>query len=100
MTERAGPEPTNAEAWDEDRFFEAIAELVMLHSPSGVEGEVNRYLLDRFEALGVEHWQDQADNIVVRLAGSGKGEKGKRGAGRKRWRLPGTRMRLAGLSNE
>lgn len=60
---------TEADSWSEDRFFEAIAQLVMLHSPSGVEGEVNRYLLDRLKALGVEHWQDSADNIVVRIAG-------------------------------
>ncbi len=58
-----------AESWSEDRFFEVISELVMLHSPSGVEGEVNAYLLQQFEAMGVEHWQDAADNIVVRIAG-------------------------------
>lgn len=57
------------DSWSEDRFFEAIAQLVMLHSPSGVEGEVNRYLFDRLKALGVEHWQDAADNIIVRIAG-------------------------------
>lgn len=55
--------------WPEDRFFDTISELVMLHSPSGVEGEVNEYLLNRLEALGVEHWQDEADNIVVRIKG-------------------------------
>ncbi|MGB3293974.1 MAG: M42 family peptidase [Phormidesmis sp.] len=60
---------TVIDSWSEDRFFEAITDLVMLHSPSGVEGEVNRYLLDRLKTLGVEHWQDSADNIVVRIAG-------------------------------
>ena len=60
---------SEADSWSEDRFFEAISDLVMLHSPSGVEAEVNRYLLDRLQALGVEHWQDSADNIVVRIAG-------------------------------
>ena len=54
--------------WNEDHFFDTISELVMLHSPSGVENEVNDYLLARLSALGVEHWQDQADNIVVRIA--------------------------------
>lgn len=57
----------NVDNWSEDRFFDTIAELVMLHSPSGVEGEVNAYLLQRLSALGVEHWQDAADNIVIRL---------------------------------
>ncbi|MEL6855427.1 MAG: M42 family peptidase [Cyanobacteria bacterium J06607_13] len=54
--------------WSDDRFFDTIAELVMLHSPSGVEGEVNAYLLERLSEIGVEHWQDEADNIVIRLA--------------------------------
>lgn len=61
------------DSWREDRFFETIAELVMLHSPSGVEDEINAYLLRKFEALGVEHWQDAADNIVVRIAGKAGG---------------------------
>ncbi len=41
----------------------------MCHSPSGVEQEVNRYLLDRLQTLGVEHWQDEADNIIARIPG-------------------------------
>lgn len=57
----------NVERWSEDAFFDAIAELVMRHSPSGVESEVNEYLLGRLASLGVEHWQDEADNIVVRI---------------------------------
>jgi putative aminopeptidase FrvX len=55
--------------WSDDRFFDEIAQLVMCHSPSGVEAEVNQYLLDRLAALGVEHWQDAADNIVVKIPG-------------------------------
>ncbi|MEO0705378.1 MAG: M42 family peptidase [Cyanobacteria bacterium J06649_5] len=39
----------------------------MLHSPSGVEEEVNRYLKEKLTVLGVEHWQDDADNIVIRI---------------------------------
>ncbi|MGD1904993.1 MAG: M42 family metallopeptidase [Leptolyngbyaceae cyanobacterium] len=52
-----------------DRLFETIAELVMCHSPSGAEHEVNAYLLDRLTALEVEHWQDEADNIIARIPG-------------------------------
>lgn len=60
--------------WDEDYFFDVIAELVMCHSPSGVECEVNDYLLKRLTDIGVEHWQDAADNIVVKIpAADGSG---------------------------
>ncbi len=61
------------QAWTDDRFFEAIAQLVMCHSPSGVEGEVNNYLLKRLSELGVDHWQDDADNIVIKIRGKGEG---------------------------
>ncbi|EDX85174.1 M42 glutamyl aminopeptidase superfamily [Synechococcus sp. PCC 7335] len=60
--------------WNDDHFFDTISELVMLHSPSGVEDEVNDYLLARLSGLGVEHWQDEADNIVVRLAAEVEGD--------------------------
>lgn len=55
--------------WDADRFFDVIEQLVLCHSPSGVEGEINAYLQQWLEALGVEHWQDDADNIVVKIPG-------------------------------
>ncbi|MEL7223507.1 MAG: hypothetical protein AAGL17_01300 [Cyanobacteria bacterium J06576_12] len=71
----------NAEIWPEDRFFDTISELVMLHSPSGVEGEVNDYLLNHLTALGVEHWQDAADNVVVRIAAAGERESESSGEG-------------------
>ena len=60
------------DGWSENRFFDTISDLVMLHSPSGVEGEVNAYLLARLQTLGVAHWQDAADNIVVKIAASGE----------------------------
>ncbi|MGD1898274.1 MAG: M42 family metallopeptidase [Phormidesmis sp.] len=59
------------DSWDEDHFFNTISELVMLHSPSGVESEVNQYLLNRLQDAGIEHWQDAADNIVIRIAAKG-----------------------------
>jgi putative aminopeptidase FrvX len=37
--------------WDYDRLFEIIEELVMHHSPSGVEAEINQLLMQRFAAL-------------------------------------------------
>lgn len=63
----------NSQAWTDDRFFEAIAQLVMCHSPSGVETEINNYLLTYLQELGVEHWQDDADNIVVLIKGEKEG---------------------------
>lgn len=52
-----------------DTLFHRIAELVMCHSPSGVETEINQYLIQTFTALGVEHWQDPADNIIAKIPG-------------------------------
>lgn len=58
---------------DYDTLYETITELVMCHSPSGAEQEVNEYLFERLSALGVEHWQDEADNVIARIPGEGKG---------------------------
>ncbi len=63
--------------WSEDCFFSAIAQLVMLHSPSGVEDEINQYLLTHLTAIGVEHWQDEADNIVIYLPSQSSDEPSK-----------------------
>jgi putative aminopeptidase FrvX len=62
--------------WDQDRFADTIEALVMLHSPSGAEQAINAYLLERLAALGVEHWLDEADNVVVKIPGVGDGEIG------------------------
>ena len=52
-----------------DRLFSTIEELVLHHSPSGAEAEINQLLLNRFAALGVEVWQDRADNIIAKISG-------------------------------
>jgi len=54
---------------DTDTLFARIAEMVLCHSPSGVETEINHYLIQAFTALGVEHWQDPADNIIAKIPG-------------------------------
>jgi putative aminopeptidase FrvX len=54
---------------DCDRLFSTIEELVLHHSPSGAEAEINQLLLKRFAALGVEVWQDRADNIIAKIPG-------------------------------
>jgi putative aminopeptidase FrvX len=53
-----------------DRLFDIISELVLHHSPSGVETQIDRLLLDRFAALGVESWQDRAGNIIAKIPGT------------------------------
>ncbi|MBE9033720.1 M42 family metallopeptidase [aff. Roholtiella sp. LEGE 12411] len=55
--------------WDYDHLFQIIEELVMHHSPSGVETEINQLLLQRFTELGVEVWCDRADNIIAKIPG-------------------------------
>lgn len=52
-----------------DALFETITDLVMCHSPSGAEQEINEYLHDHLTALGVHFWRDEADNLVVKIPG-------------------------------
>lgn len=52
-----------------DRLFDTIKELVLCNSPSGVETEINLELADRLTALNLEHWQDQADNVIAKIPG-------------------------------
>ncbi|GAX42850.1 peptidase M42 family protein [Tolypothrix sp. NIES-4075] len=54
---------------DYDNLFKIIEELVMHHSPSGVETEINRFLMQRFATLGVQVWCDRADNIIAKIPG-------------------------------
>ncbi|MEO0758623.1 MAG: M42 family peptidase [Cyanobacteria bacterium J06648_16] len=55
--------------WDYDQFFAVIEALVLCHSPSGVEHEVNAYLENYLQKKDVEYWQDEADNIVIKIPG-------------------------------
>ncbi|MBD2460702.1 M42 family peptidase [Oscillatoria sp. FACHB-1407] len=52
-----------------DTLFDTIATLVMHHSPSGAETEIDRFLMNRFQELGVEAWQDDAGNAIAKLPG-------------------------------
>ncbi|HEY9737675.1 MAG TPA: M20/M25/M40 family metallo-hydrolase, partial [Trichocoleus sp.] len=52
-----------------DDLFAQIESLVMCHSPSGAECEINQFLIEAFDALGVEHWRDDADNIIAKIPG-------------------------------
>lgn len=55
---------------DFDRLFATIETLVMHHSPSGAESEIDGYLLEQFAARGLETWQDDAGNVIARVAGA------------------------------
>ncbi len=54
---------------ESDRLFETIETLVLHHSPSGDEGEIDRWLLNRFQEIGVEVWQDAAGNVIAKTPG-------------------------------
>jgi putative aminopeptidase FrvX len=54
---------------DYDHLFGTIEELVLHHSPSGVEGEIDQLLISRFQAIGVEVWQDRAGNVIGKIPG-------------------------------
>lgn len=56
-----------------DDLFQQISDLVMRHSPSGVEGEIDAYLLERFRALGLEAWLDEAGNAIAKIPGRDSG---------------------------
>lgn len=52
-----------------EALFDRIADLVLCHSPSGVEGEINQRLITLFTEMGVEHWRDEADNLIAKIPG-------------------------------
>nr|MDQ3565599.1 M42 family peptidase [Pseudomonadota bacterium] len=56
-----------------DRLFKEIETLVMYHSPSGVEGEIDEFLLYRLRECGHEVIQDPAGNIIVKVSGRNEG---------------------------
>lgn len=52
-----------------DALFSTIEAMVLCHSPSGVETEINNWLIDYLGTLKVNHWQDEADNIIIKIPG-------------------------------
>ncbi|MBE9182091.1 M20/M25/M40 family metallo-hydrolase [Oculatella sp. LEGE 06141] len=57
-----------------DRLFETIEELVLHHSPSGAESEIDEWLQRRFQALGVNCWFDEAGNAIAKIPGREPGK--------------------------
>jgi putative aminopeptidase FrvX len=52
-----------------DRLFQTITELVFCHSPSGAEAEIDHYLMNKFQVLGLEAWLDAAGNAIAKIPG-------------------------------
>lgn len=52
-----------------DRLAAEISELVLCHSPSGWEDEIDRHLLEKLRPLGLTCWRDDAGNVVARIKG-------------------------------
>jgi len=52
-----------------DRLFATIEELVMHHSPSGAESEIDGWLLNKFAQIGVQAWLDKAGNVIALIPG-------------------------------
>jgi putative aminopeptidase FrvX len=57
----------------DDDLFQMISEMVMCHSPSGVEGEIDAYLTAALKTCGVDHWQDAAGNLIAKIVGRKEG---------------------------
>jgi putative aminopeptidase FrvX len=54
---------------DFDRLFSTITDLVLCHSPSGTEREIDQWLAAKFQALGLEFWLDEAGNGIAKIPG-------------------------------
>lgn len=56
-----------------DQLFETITELVLCHSPSGAETEIDQWLSQKFQALNqalnIETWLDAAGNFIAKIPG-------------------------------
>jgi putative aminopeptidase FrvX len=56
-----------------DKLFRLISDLVLCHSPSGMEQEIDAFILSWLESVGVEARQDDAGNIIARIPGANPG---------------------------
>lgn len=55
------------------RLYERIADLVMRHSPSGAEDEVDVFIMAELARSGVDCRQDEAGNIIATIPGRDNG---------------------------
>jgi len=54
-----------------DQLFELIGKLVLRHSPSGVEADVDELLREIFAALELAPYSDASGNLIVKIVGRG-----------------------------
>jgi putative aminopeptidase FrvX len=54
-------------------LFGSIRDLVMRHSPSGVEEEIDELLRARFQSMGLTATTDASGNMIVKIPGRGGG---------------------------
>lgn len=54
---------------DYNELFHTIETLIMFHSPSGWEMEINQYLLNYFAQINVPAYLDIADNVIAKIPG-------------------------------
>lgn len=54
-----------------DQLFELIGKLVLRHSPSGVEADVDELLRESFAALELAPYSDASGNLIVKIVGRG-----------------------------
>lgn len=55
------------------QLFDLICALVMRHSPSGAEMEIDEFLKAKFAELGQPAFQDLAGNLIVKIEGASGG---------------------------
>lgn len=60
---------SSLQAQEYDHLFKQIQQLVLCHSPSGVETEVDRLITTKFQALHIDTWQDPSGNIIAKIPG-------------------------------
>lgn len=59
---------------NQDRLLHLLHQLLPAHSPGGEEGEIDRILLPHFREYTREVEQDDADNIIGMIPGTGAGK--------------------------
>jgi putative aminopeptidase FrvX len=52
-----------------DSLFTTITDLVLCHSPSGAETEIDQWLLQKFQQIEVSAWLDAAGNLIAKIPG-------------------------------
>ncbi|MGE0199414.1 MAG: M20/M25/M40 family metallo-hydrolase [Candidatus Melainabacteria bacterium] len=60
---------TSGVALDSERILTTFLEMVRINSPSGDEGLMRNYLIQRVSALGLTHQTDAGGNLIVEVPG-------------------------------